>query len=308
MNTPLVSIIVLTYNSSSTILETLTSLKKQTYSNIELIISDDSSSDNTVDICKEWLKDNAKNFRRYFILTTDKNTGVTANCNRGYKQATGEWIKLIAGDDALYPKAIENLIKFTIDYPSAKIIHSKVKYYIEDFKEDCISDYTINYPTYFINNKKENTKKQFNFLCIRNTIIALSVIIHKSVLEKTNGFDESIKQCEDWPLWLKITYLGIPFYFADTMTGKYRMRSSSISGTEINKNLFRTFFKTEQTIYKKYIKKQATFFIIFINRYDFYLRYILDSIGGNNKNFICKCIYYFLNAPFRVIEKRIGQF
>lgn len=58
MNNPLVSIQVVTYNAAKTILETLESIKAQTYPPIELIISDDCSRDNTVEICREWVMDN----------------------------------------------------------------------------------------------------------------------------------------------------------------------------------------------------------------------------------------------------------
>ncbi len=53
---PLVSIIVITYNSSKYVLETLESAKAQTYQNIELIVSDDGSTDNTIEICKIWIE------------------------------------------------------------------------------------------------------------------------------------------------------------------------------------------------------------------------------------------------------------
>lgn len=56
MKNPLVSVIVITYNSSKYVLETLNSVAAQTYDNIELIISDDCSVDNTVEICRNWLK------------------------------------------------------------------------------------------------------------------------------------------------------------------------------------------------------------------------------------------------------------
>ena len=59
----LVSIITPTYNSAKYVLETLESIKSQTYHNIELIISDDASQDNTVDICELWLKENKERFR-----------------------------------------------------------------------------------------------------------------------------------------------------------------------------------------------------------------------------------------------------
>ena len=126
---PLVSIVVVTYNSSQFVQETLDSIKEQTYKNIELIISDDCSKDDTIKICEEWLKENRCRFTNCQILTSLKNTGVVANCNRGYQASTGMWIKDVAGDDALYPEAIEKFIQFTIKNPQARIIHSRMHMY-----------------------------------------------------------------------------------------------------------------------------------------------------------------------------------
>ena len=100
MNTcPLVSISVITYNSSKYVIETLDSAKAQTYQNIELIISDDCSTDNTVEICKNWINDNKERFVRTELITVKKNTGISPNCNRANNAANGEWIKEIAGDE-----------------------------------------------------------------------------------------------------------------------------------------------------------------------------------------------------------------
>ena len=95
---PLVSIVVITYNSSKYVLETLESAKEQSYQNLELIISDDCSFDDTVAICRNWIAKNKERFVRIELLSVDKNTGIPANCNRGVKVAKGEWVKLIAGE------------------------------------------------------------------------------------------------------------------------------------------------------------------------------------------------------------------
>ena len=100
-NNVLVSVVVLTYNSSTTIIETLNSVKEQTYSNIELIITDDASSDTTIDICRQWLDLNGKYFFNFCLITVEFNTGLPANCNRALNASKGEWIKFIAGDDSL---------------------------------------------------------------------------------------------------------------------------------------------------------------------------------------------------------------
>src|SRR3954453_22702927 len=107
MKQPFVSIIILTYNSAKFVIETLQSAEKQTYRNIELIISDDGSKAKTIEICNEWMLKNQDRFLRIELLTVQLNTGIPANCNRGVKAAQGEWVKIIAGDDILHPKCIE---------------------------------------------------------------------------------------------------------------------------------------------------------------------------------------------------------
>ena len=107
---PLVTVCVLTYESSDFVLETLESIKNQTYGNIQLIISDDSSKDSTVSVCQAWLERNMDRFASARIITAESNTGVTANCNRAVKNAEGRWIKLLAGDDILWHDALETLV------------------------------------------------------------------------------------------------------------------------------------------------------------------------------------------------------
>ena len=79
---PLVSIVIITYKSSAYVLETLESAKAQTYRNIELIVTDDCSPDNTVEICKDWIENNKDCFVRTELITVPENTGISLNCNR----------------------------------------------------------------------------------------------------------------------------------------------------------------------------------------------------------------------------------
>ena len=100
MQVPLVSVVVMSYNSAATIAETLDSIKAQTYQNLELIVTDDCSPDGkTLEIIQNWLDANGSRFVYADLVTTDKNTGVSGNINRGVAKSHGEWIKSIAGDD-----------------------------------------------------------------------------------------------------------------------------------------------------------------------------------------------------------------
>ena len=124
---PLVSIIVITYNSAKYVLETLESAKAQTYQNIELIVSDDCSIDNTVEICREWIEQNKNRFVRTELITIPENTGIPANCNRGVRAAQGEWVKLIAGDDMLDNDCILNYVNYIyLSNSKCSIFHSNM--------------------------------------------------------------------------------------------------------------------------------------------------------------------------------------
>ena len=106
MKTPLVSIVVASYNASKTIIETLESIKAQTYSPLELIVADDCSQDDTAVKCEEWLAKNQNRFVRSKLIVNEENKGISANFNIGVRASSGEWVKIF-GDDILLPDAIE---------------------------------------------------------------------------------------------------------------------------------------------------------------------------------------------------------
>lgn len=169
---PLVSIIVITYNSAKYVLETLESARAQTYQNIELIISDDGSQDNTVEMCKDWLSENNKCFVSTELLTVEKNTGVPANCNRGIKAAQGEWIKFIAGDDILLSTCVEDNVKY-VPGKDIKILLSSVKLFDTTGKEK------INGEVWPLQNHRSffdlNAEEQFFLLIIGDGISSTAI-------------------------------------------------------------------------------------------------------------------------------------
>ena len=112
-NTPLVSIVVLTYNSGSFVLETLNSILSQDYPRIELLVSDDGSKDNTCEIVEKWILDNAKKFERCNLIKTISNRGTCSNYNQGVYNSHGVFIKTIDGDDILNSSyAISDYVEF----------------------------------------------------------------------------------------------------------------------------------------------------------------------------------------------------
>jgi glycosyltransferase involved in cell wall biosynthesis len=202
---PLVSIIVITYNSANFVLETLESVRSQTYRNIELIISDDCSSDDTITICKKWLKDNDDRFVDSKLITAEKNTGIPGNCNRGVRASKGEWVKLIAGDDILDVKCINSFLKFSIEENTYFSVSPTFEF-IGTFSNPS-KKWISNLPAEFL--LLDNVKDQFQYFLRGNTYLPGSAFfIHKSTLIEIGGFLEDYHLVEDRPLLLNWTHNG----------------------------------------------------------------------------------------------------
>ena len=104
-----VSVIIPIHNSSKYILECINSVINQTYSNLEIIIVDDNSKDNSLDIIK------SINDKRINIIKLKNNLGVAKARNKGIDAATGKYICFLDSDDYWYPEKIEKQIKFIKD-------------------------------------------------------------------------------------------------------------------------------------------------------------------------------------------------
>jgi glycosyltransferase involved in cell wall biosynthesis len=245
-NTPLVSIVVITYNSAQYVLETLESTKAQTYRNIELIITDDYSTDNTIEVCRIWINENKNGFVRAEIITAIKNSGISANCNRGAKKAEGKWIKFIAGDDILLPDCVQNFINFTYSCPSAEVIISKQQSFnkLNGVKVFVNIRPQINDSNKLFYKESADINTQYYYLLNRKVLIAgPAYIIKRDLLSTLDYFNEQYRLLEDYPLFLKILEKGNQIYFLDKVTVEYRLHENAVSQTDMNGKIYPEYYK-----------------------------------------------------------------
>jgi len=229
-NNPLVSIIVITYNSSKYVLETLESAKAQTYQNIELIISDDCSTDNTVEICKQWLEDNNECFVMSELITTDCNSGIPANANRGANSAKGLWLKFIAGDDALFPNSIDNIIKFGNKHPDIEILLTQVEVFANRFEKGFSKGILLNeWQNQKILLESANVEMQIEYLLNGNYFPAPGFFFKRKLFLGVNGFNEENRHIEDIPFYFKVLYKNIKVHFTPILTVKYRKHAENMT-------------------------------------------------------------------------------
>lgn len=228
---PLVTVCVFTFNSSSTIVETLNSVYNQSYHNIELIISDDCSKDDTIEICKEWLNEKSARFSNTQLITVEENTGTNANVNRGYHAAKGEWVKPFSGDDILKVNAIEKLVNYCIDNGKDACI-SKVEFFGDD---DRIAQKIITYDGFYEKYKNLTVKKKYNLLLQTCVLPTPTMILSKRLVEELGYLDESYRVYEEWPWLLKILEYGYDIPYIEDKLVLYRCVNGSLSSTKFDK-------------------------------------------------------------------------
>jgi len=332
---PLVSIIVITYNSAKYVLETLESAKSQTYKNIEIIVSDDFSTDDTVEICKNWLQENKAWFRKTELIAVEKNTGIPGNCNRGLKSAEGEWIKFIAGDDMLLENCIQSNIDFIRNNSNALIIHSDSNIYANDFSSEsflrkrssslygfydqyCLKDEIKFYQKFNLanGNIKSSLAKTFNHQKIEatdqnrillryNFVNSPTVFVNKNLLNEFNGFDESIPFIEDLPMWLRITKVGIKIHYLNATTVNYRKHDNSITGEHIPNTIFNNYYLKLRLINVKYIFQNISIIEIFFLNLEYYRLLLLSKLGLNKPSIINGYIYKLTYIPSTFFDKLV---
>ena len=198
-NHPLVSIICTCYNHEKYVIEALDSIIQQTYPNIETIIIDDASSDNSVEIIENWVKKNKSSS----FIKNEINLGSTKTFNKAVKTAKGEYLVDFAADDLLSPTFIEKVIeKFkNSEFKNLGLVYSNV----ENINENGTHlSFYFNIDKNLQTIEKRKVGDAFSFIIDSGkTICSPSAIFKRDVFNKLNGYDESLMY-EDLDFWIRL--------------------------------------------------------------------------------------------------------
>ncbi len=224
-NNPLVTIGAVNYNNERFIIETLDSIKAQTYSNIELILIDDCSTDKSVELIIQWLKGYGKSYK---FIQHKKNLGVCAGGNAVLTKAIGKYISLIATDDIMMPEKIEAQVNILENSPEdIGAVYSDAYLIREDsslMKGLFIERYRCfaTKPTGFI----------YENLIESNFLPAMSLMVKKECYNEVGFFDEDLV-FEDYDMWLRISK-KYKILYSEYISAKYRIRNNSLMSVTRN--------------------------------------------------------------------------
>lgn len=277
---PYFSIIIPLYNKESFIENTLKSVVDQNFTDFEILIINDGSTDSSEE---KVLQFNDSRIHYY----QKKNGGVSAARNYGIKKAKCDYIAFLDADDYWYPDFLAEMFKNINSFPELKVFSAAIE--IETLKTIIPADYSI---------KKTGNFEIVNYFTAsikRSVLWSSSAVFHKNVFEQAGQFDSNLKSGEDTDLWIRIG-LNYPIHFSWKILARYVYDQDSLSKNHkitIDSFNFSNYQHLETT--NPYLKK-----FLDLNRFSLAIK---SRLIHNNDSF--KKLYNAIDLRKLSLKKRI---
>jgi glycosyltransferase involved in cell wall biosynthesis len=189
-----VTVIIPTFNRGYSLAESVQSVLDQNFTDYDLIVVDDGSTDNTPEILRQ--------FTGVQQIRLEENRGVSYARNQGISQAKGEWVAFLDSDDLWKKNKLSTQMEWIENHPDHKAIYTDEIWIRNGVRVNAM-------------NKHRKYSGDIFRYCLPLCIVSpSSVLLHADLLKEVGGFDESMPVCEDYDLWLRIAK-RIPFHFIE---------------------------------------------------------------------------------------------
>lgn len=260
---PQISVIIPLFNKEYFIENTLESVKAQTFSDFEIVIVNDGSTDNSVKIVENFTDNRIKIFHT-------ENKGVSSARNFGIEKASGKYIAFLDADDIWKNDFLQTIYLLIATYPEEKVFSCAIE--IENGNKIFPAEYSIS------KGKNPHVIDYFKGSLLQSAIFTSGAVFHKSVFETAGSFNIYLKTEEDIDLWIRIGLL-FPVVFTWKIGVKYSLDQNGLSKNKQN--------ITQKTDFSKYSEIAKTNpqlqKFLDLNRYSFALK---SKISGEKNGFI----------------------
>lgn len=246
MKNKLVSVIMPTYNREKVITRAIKSVLGQTYKNLELLVIDDGSEDNTEQVVR------AVADQRVCYIKLSSNKGACHARNQGLAQAKGEYIAFIDSDNVWLKNYLDERIKL-LENSSPKV--GAVFGYFMRMKA---GEKRKIIPSQEFGSRMaecRSNKKLVQQLLVDNVIDTNTIVLKRKCVEMVNGFNENLRRLQDWEYFFRIAYFsGYRILFQENCLVKNYIQKDSITSNKNNKAYWDTklyFFKQYKEIMKE---------------------------------------------------------
>lgn len=251
---PLVSVVIPVYNRQEEVIRAIESVYAQSFTDFELIVVDDGSTDGTRTAIEPYLL--RQNFRYYY----QNNQGVSGALNNGIRLAAGTYIAVLHSDDVwLDADKLKHQVEFLMGHPDYALVGGG----IIGMGQDGSELYRLMHPE-----NDATIREGMLCSCLFNPS---AVLFTKDVWQKTGGYDQGLKVCEDWDLWMKMGKLGKMHNLGHYVTG---------------------YQESEKSLSHDYYKKSFQYNIMLVKKYR-------HDYPGFTKAMILRVLYYIYSfVPF----------
>ena len=222
-NDKLVSVYINVYNREDLIGKTIQSVLDQTYSNLQIIVVDDGSSDGTADVVNSFTDP------RIEFYPLEKNINVVGALNEGLRHARGDYAAHVDSDDLWDPLKIEKQVRFLEDHPEYGSCFSLVKI-IDETGAESEGNEVINSELFHMENMTQAEMLRY-FYDHSNHLNHSSMIVRKRILDQTGAYDPTKQYLHDFDLWMRFC-LQAPVYIIQEPLVCYRVHSDNYSNPE----------------------------------------------------------------------------
>ncbi len=225
-----VSVIIPTYNRASYICDAIDSVLAQTYTDFEIIVVDDGSTDNTKSVLEKY----SERVKYFYQM----NKGVSAARNKGIREASGEFIAFLDSDDAWLSFKLAEQVEILDNNPDVSLVFSDAellegverrRYSLERTEnKDIISNFQKTVLGLQFNDGSYFKEDLFEELLDHNLMLTPTVLLRKKILEKTKYFNEGLLLAEDYDLWIRVAR-ETPLAFLNRVTATIRIMGDGVS-------------------------------------------------------------------------------
>ncbi len=211
---PQISVVIPVYNGERTIEETIASVLAQTFTDFELIIINDGSQDNTVEVIQKIIKETADPRIKLYSYS---NGGLAASRNRGITKAEGEYISFLDADDLWTKDKLASQYQALQTYPQAAVAYGG-------------TDWIDEAGNFLKHSSPPSLSGDIYGVLLLSNIVGSgsNALIKRDVLSITGGFDESLKASEDWDFLIRLA-AKYQFVRIDAPQILYRQSPNSMS-------------------------------------------------------------------------------
>lgn len=209
MPAPQVSVIIPAYNASAYLPEAIDSVLGQSFSDIEVLVIDDGSTDETEHLVRR--------YRSAIKYLRQPNRGVSSARNRGIAQSVGRYIAFLDADDTWLPHRLERQLAALQDQPNYRATYAAFTVVDESLNPLGIS-------------RNQRQASALEDLLLRGNVVATpsTVLCERALFELVGGFDPALSQCADWDMWVRLA-AQTEFLYLDEPLVTYRQHSTNMS-------------------------------------------------------------------------------